>query len=163
LEDILADAKERGEPPFVIVLDSIEDPHNLGAILRSAECCGAHGVVIGKHRSVSLNASVARASAGAVEYIKVARVVNISAALRELKKQGLWIAGASMEGQPMTQANLKGPLALVVGSEGAGLSRIVKEQCDLLAAIPITGRIASLNASVAAAVIMYEKLRQDAE
>lgn len=157
LSDILDAAKERGEDPFVIILDGIEDPHNLGSIIRSAECAGAHGVVIPKRRSASVTASVAKASAGAVEYMKVARVSNLGGAIERLKDSGLWIMGAHMEGTPMNKADFKGALALVIGSEGSGLSKLVKEKCDFLVSIPVYGKIESLNASVAAAVLMYEK------
>lgn len=137
VQDLLTVAKERGEAPFVIVLDGIEDPHNLGSILRSADCAGAHGVVIAKRRSAQVSAAAVKASAGAVEYVRVARVVNIRSALEELKKAGLWIAGADMEGQPMQKQNLAGPLALVIGSEGDGLSKLVRETCDYLVSIPM--------------------------
>ncbi len=159
--DVLACAKERNEQPFVILLDGIEDPHNLGSIIRSAECAGAHGVVIPKRRSAAVTAAAAKASAGATEYMRVARVVNLSGAIDELKAAGLWILGADMAGSPMTSVDMKGPLALVIGSEGSGLSRLVREKCDYLAAIPLYGNLQSLNASVAAAILMYEKKRQD--
>ena len=161
VEDILKVAEEKGEPAFVVVLDEIEDPHNLGSIIRSAECAGAHGVVIGKRRSASVTAAAVKASAGASEYMKIARVVNIATALNELKQAGLWIAGADMEGQPMQNAALSGPLALVIGSEGNGLGKLVKEQCDFLVSIPMRGHIDSLNAGVAAGILMFEKRRQD--
>ena len=161
VEDILKSAEEKGEPAFVVVLDEIEDPHNLGSIIRSAECAGAHGVVIGKRRSASVTAAAVKASAGASEYMKIARVVNIAQALNELKQAGLWIAGADMEGQPMQQAAMSGPLALVIGSEGSGLGKLVKEQCDFLVSIPMKGHIDSLNAGVAAGILMFEKRRQD--
>ena len=161
VQDILEEAKARGEQPFVIVLDGIEDPHNLGSIIRSAECVGAHGVVIGKRRSASVTSAAVKASAGAAEYMKIARVVNIRSAVDELKKAGVWIAGADMHGSPMGEQNLSGPLALVIGSEGDGLSKLVRESCDLLVSIPMKGHIDSLNAGVAAAILMYEKCRQD--
>ena len=161
VQEILDVAKERGEAPFVIVLDGIEDPHNLGSILRSADCAGVHGVVIPKRRSAQVSAAAVKASAGASEYSKVARVVNIRAAIEELKAAGLWIAGADMEGKPMHQQNLSGPLALVIGSEGDGLSKLVRETCDFLVSIPMRGHIDSLNAGVAAAILMFEKRRQD--
>ncbi len=161
VQDILDAAKEKGEDPFVIVLDGIEDVHNLGSIIRSADCAGAHGVVIGKRRSASVTAAAVKASAGAVEYVKIARVVNIRAAVEELKKAGLWIAGADMHGAPMQKQKLSGPLALVIGSEGEGLSKLVRESCDFLVSIPMKGHIDSLNAGVAAAVLMFEKRRQD--
>lgn len=161
LSDMLSAAKEKNEPPFIILLDGIEDPHNLGSILRSAECAGAHGVIIPKRRAAGVTAAACKASAGAVEYVKVAQVANLSGALARLKDEGLWIAGADMEGAPMEKADLKGPLALVVGGEGKGISRLVRENCDFLIRIPMRGEIGSLNASVAAAVLMYEKLRQE--
>jgi len=159
--DILAVARERNEAPFVIVLDGIEDPHNLGSIIRSADCAGAHGVVIGKRRSASVTAAAVKSSAGASEYVKIARVVNISGAIAELKKAGVWVAGADMHGQPMGKQNLSGALALVIGSEGDGLSKLVRESCDFLVSIPMQGHIDSLNAGVAAAILMFEKRRQD--
>ncbi len=161
VSDILALAKEKGEDPFVVVLDGIMDPHNLGSIIRSAECAGAHGVVIGKRRSASVTAATVKASAGATEHVRIARVVNIPAALDELKRAKLWVAGADMTGQPMGKQGLNGPLALVIGGEGAGLSKLVSEKCDFLVAIPLFGKIASLNAGVAAGVLMFEKKRQD--
>ena len=157
ISDILKAAKERAEEPFVIVLDGVEDPHNLGSIIRSAECAGAHGVIIGKRRSASVTAA-----AGATAYMRVARVVNVSGALEELKRAGLWVAGADMDGTPMDKQGLNGALALVIGGEGGGLTKLVKETCDFLVSIPMQGRINSLNASVAAAVLMFEKRRQDA-
>ncbi len=163
LGEILAAARERGEDPFVIVLDGIEDPHNLGSIIRSAECAGAHGVVIGKRRSASVTPAAVKASAGASEYMKIARVVNISGAISELKRAGLWVAGADMDGVPMQKQALNGPLALVIGSEGSGLSKLVRASCDFLVSIPLRGRIESLNAGVAAGILMFEKRRQDSE
>ncbi len=163
VSDILEAAKEKGEAPFVIVLDGVEDPHNLGSIIRSADCAGAHGVIIGKRRSASVTAAAVKASAGATEYVKIARVVNISAALSELKAAGLWIAGADMNGQTMRTAAMKGPLALVIGNEGEGLSKLIRDNCDFLVSIPMQGHIDSLNAGVAAAILMFEKKRQDAE
>ena len=159
--DILAVAREKGEDPFVVVLDGILDPHNLGSIIRSAECAGAHGVIIGKRRSASVTAATVKASAGATEHVKIARVVNIPAALDELKRAKLWVAGADMTGRPMNQQGLNGPLALVIGGEGDGLSKLAKEKCDFLVAIPQYGKIGSLNAGVAAGVLMFEKKRQD--
>ena len=159
--DILAIAQARGEPPFVIVCDEISDPHNLGAIIRSAECAGAHGVIIPKRRSAGLTAVVDKTSAGAVEHVAIARVPNLSAAIGELKKSGLWVYGAAAEGaSPMWQADLTGPVCLVIGSEGDGIGRLVRENCDFLVSIPLKGQISSLNASAAAAVLMYEVLRQ---
>ena len=161
IADILAVAREKNEEPFVVVLDGILDPHNLGSIIRSAECAGAHGVVIGKRRSASVTAATVKASAGATEHVKIARVVNIPAALDELKRAKLWVAGADMKGQPMTKQGLNGPLALVIGSEGDGLSKLVAEKCDFLVAVPQYGQIGSLNAGVAAGILMFEKKRQD--
>ena len=163
ISDILDAAKEKGEAPFVIVLDEVEDPHNLGSIIRSADCAGAHGVIIGKRRSASVTAAAVKASAGATEYVKIARVVNISAALAQLKAAGLWVAGADMQGENMRTAAMKGPLAIVIGNEGEGLSKLVRENCDFLVSIPMQGHIDSLNAGVAAAILMFEKKRQDAE
>lgn len=159
--DILAMAEEKNEEPFVIVLDGIEDPHNLGSIIRSADCAGVHGIVIGKRRSASVTAAVVKASAGASEFVKIARVVNIPSAIVELKKAGVWVAGADMQGQPMSKQSLSGALALVIGNEGEGLSKLVREKCDFLVSIPMRGHIDSLNAGVAAAVLMFEKRRQD--
>ena len=162
VSDILKAAKDKGEDPFVIVLDGIEDPYNLGSIIRSAECAGAHGVVIGKRRSASVTAAAVKSSAGATEYMKIARVVNISGAIEELKRAGLWVAGADMSGVSMQKQGLNGPLALVIGSEGSGMTKLVRESCDFLVSIPMFGHIDSLNAGVAAAVLMFEKRRQDA-
>lgn len=161
IPDMLAAARQKGEAPFLILLDGIEDPQNLGSILRSAVCAGAHGVILPKRRAVSVTAAASKASAGAVEYCKVARVANLSSAIAQLKKEGLWIAGADMRGTPMAEARLEGALALVIGSEGEGISRLVRESCDFLVSIPMYGAIDSLNASVAAAVLMFEKRRQD--
>ena len=159
--DILAVAEARGEPPFIIVCDEISDPHNLGAIIRSAECAGAHGVIIPKRRSAGLTAIVDKTSAGAAEHVAIARVPNLSAAISELKKSGLWAYGAAAEGaSPMWQTDLTGPVCLVIGSEGDGIGRLVRENCDFLVSIPLKGQISSLNASAAAAVLMYEVLRQ---
>ncbi len=161
LDDILETAAARGEQPLIVICDELSDPHNLGAILRSAECAGAHGVVIPKRRSVGLTATVAKASAGAVEYMKVARVTNISAAIRELKEKGVWVYAAAAEGSvPMYQADLSGPAAIVIGSEGDGVSRLVRQNCDCLVHIPMKGSISSLNASAAAAILLYEAVRQ---
>jgi|GEM_PF-2733 len=162
LSDLLEIAKERNEPPFLLLLDEINDPNNLGSMLRSAACAGMHGVVITKRRAASVTAAVAKASSGAVEYIKVARVGNLSAAIATLKEAGVWICGADAAGKPMTEVDLTGPVALVIGNEGEGLSRLVRESCDHLAAVPMRGPMDSLNASVAAAVLMFEKNRQDA-
>ena len=161
VDDILAEAQSRGESPLIVICDELSDPHNLGAILRSAECAGAHGVIIPKRRSVGLTAVVAKASAGAVEYMKVARVTNITAAIEDLKKKGVWIFGTAAEGSiPMYQADLKGPAAIVIGSEGDGMSRLVRESCDVTVHIPMNGRITSLNASAAASILLYEAVRQ---
>ena len=161
LQDILAVAAERGEAPFVVVCDEISDPHNLGAIIRSAECAGAHGVVIPKRRSAGLTAIVDKASAGAAEHMAVARVANIPAALQELKKQGLWVYGTAADGDsPLWKTDFSGAVALVIGSEGDGMGRLVREQCDFVVSLPMKGQVGSLNASTAAAVTMYEILRQ---
>lgn len=159
--DILAAAEAAGEAPFVIVCDEISDPHNLGAIIRSAECAGAHGVIIPKRRSAGLTAIVDKASAGAAEHMAIARVPNISAAIQELKDKGLWIYGTAADGSSgLWTTDLTGPIALVIGSEGDGMSRLVKESCDFILSLPMKGRVSSLNASAAAAVTMYEVLRQ---
>ncbi len=160
VEDILENAKSRGEEPFVIILDEIEDPHNLGAIIRSAETAGAHGVIIPKNRSAGLTATASKASAGALEYMPVAKVTNISRAIESLKKAGLWITCADMKGTVYYNADLKGPVGLVIGAEGGGVSRLVKEHCDFTVKIPMYGKIGSLNASVAAGLVMYEVVRQ---
>ena len=161
VEEILAAARERGEAPLVVVCDEISDPHNLGAIIRTAECAGAHGVVIPKRRSAGLTAVVAKTSAGAVSYLPVARVPNIPALLAELKEAGLWVFGAAAEGeQTLYEADLRGPVALVIGSEGDGMSRLARERCDVLVRIPMAGHISSLNASAAAAILLYEAVRQ---
>ena len=160
VEDMLKLAEEKGEPPFLFILDGIEDPHNLGAILRTAECAGAHGVIIPKRRSVGLNATVGKTSAGAIEYMPVAKVTNLVKTMEQLKKEGLWFACADMGENDHFDTNLKGPIGLVIGSEGEGVSRLVKENCDFTASIPMYGKISSLNASVAAALLMYEVVRQ---
>lgn len=160
IADILAIAEERGEAPFVIACDEISDPHNLGAILRTAECVGAHGVLIPKRRSAGLTATVGKASAGAAEHMAVARVANMASALRELKDAGLWIYGTAANGTSgLWNTDFSGPVCLVIGSEGEGMSRIVAEQCDFLVSIPMKGRLNSLNASASAAIVMYEILR----
>lgn len=156
VEDILDCARERDESPFVIVCDELEDPHNLGAIIRTAEAAGAHGIIIPKRRSVSLNYTVGKASAGALEYMRVARVANLPATLDDLKKAGLWIYGADMDGQGYRETDFSGGCALVVGSEGKGLGRLVREKCDFIVSMPMYGKINSLNASVAAGILMYE-------
>ena len=158
--DILNRAKEKGEAPFVLICDKITDPHNLGSILRTANCVGAHGIIIPKRNSVGLNSTVAKTSAGAMEYTPVAKVTNIARTIDELKEQGIWIAGAQMDGEEMYKANLTGSTGIVIGSEGEGISRLVSEKCDFHVSIPMCGEINSLNASVAASVLMYEVLRQ---
>lgn len=160
VDDILASASDKGEAPFVIICDKITDPHNLGAIIRTANCVGAHGVIVPKRNSAGLNSVVAKTSAGAVEYTRVAKVTNIAETIEKLKKQGMWIAAADMDGQEMYKTDLKGSLGIVVGSEGEGVSRLVREKCDFIVSIPMYGQINSLNASVAAGVLMYEALRQ---
>lgn len=160
VEDILNAAREKGEPPFVFILDGIEDPHNLGAIIRTANLAGAHGVIIPKRRAVGLTATVAKTSAGALNYTPVAKVTNLSATIEELKKEGLWFVCADMGGETMYNLNLTGPIGLVIGNEGEGVSRLVKEKCDYVASIPMKGNIDSLNASVAAGVLAYEIVRQ---
>lgn len=160
IEDILALAKERGEDPFVIICDEIEDPHNLGAIIRTAESAGAHGIIIPKRRSASLNHTVFKTSAGAASWLPVARVPNIVAAIDELKKNGIWIYGTDASGEDYTKANLKGPIGLVIGSEGFGMGRLVASKCDFMLKLPMKGKITSLNASVAAGIFMYEIVRQ---
>ncbi len=160
VEDMLKKAREKGEPPFLFLLDNIEDPHNLGAIIRTANLAGAHGVIIPKNRAVGLTAAVARASAGALNYIPVAKVTNLGQTIEELKKEGLWFVCADMDGTTMYQLDLKGPIGLVIGSEGDGVGRLVKEKCDFVASIPMKGDIDSLNASVAAGVLAYEIVRQ---
>ena len=161
IDDLLAAAESRGEAPLFVVCDELSDPHNLGAILRTAECAGAHGVIIPKRRSVGLTAVVGKASAGAIEYMPVARVSNIAATLRELKQRGVWIFGTAAEGATaLYEADLTLPAAVVIGNEGVGMSRIVAEQCDFKVSIPMKGRISSLNASAAAAILLYEAVRQ---
>lgn len=160
VEDILARAEEKGEPPFLFLLDGIEDPHNLGAIIRTANLAGAHGVIIPKNRAVGLTAAVARTSAGALNYTPVARVTNLVRTMEELKDKGVWFVCADMDGTRMYDLDLKGAIGLVIGNEGSGVSRLVKESCDMTAAIPMKGDIDSLNASVAAGVLAYEIVRQ---
>lgn len=161
VDDILDEAREKGEKPFIFILDGIEDPHNLGAIIRTAHQAGAHGVIIPKNRAVGLTATVARTSAGALNYTKVAKVTNLTKTMEDLKKEGLWFVCADMNGQSMYKLDLKGAIGLVIGSEGEGVSRLVKEKCDFLASIPMKGKIDSLNASVAAGVLAYEIVRQN--
>ena len=161
IDDILAEAAARGQAPLIVICDELSDPHNLGAILRSAECAGAQGVIIPKRRSVGLTATVAKASAGAMEYMKVARVTNINNAIAELKDKGVWIFGTAAEGSiPMYQADLKGPAAIVIGNEGDGMSPLVRKNCDVTVHIPMEGKISSLNASAAASILLYEAVRQ---
>lgn len=154
--DILASAREKNEPPFLILCDSLEDPHNLGAIIRTAECCGVHGIILPERRSVSLSGIVGKTSAGALEYMPVARVKNLTNTIKELKEEGIWVYAADMDGTDFRSADLSGAIALVIGSEGSGVSRLVKETCDGIVSIPMKGKINSLNASVAAAVLMFE-------
>ncbi len=160
VEDILAAAREKGEAPFVFILDEIEDPHNLGAIIRTANLSGAHGVIIPKRRAVGLTATVAKTSAGAINYTPVAKVTNIAKTIEDLKKEGMWFVCADMDGTTMYDLDLKGSIGLVIGNEGSGVSRLVKEKCDFVASIPMKGDIDSLNASVAAGVLAYEIVRQ---
>ncbi|WP_343209781.1 23S rRNA (guanosine(2251)-2'-O)-methyltransferase RlmB [Anaerolentibacter hominis] len=160
LDDIFKKAEEKGEPPFIILLDNIEDPHNLGAIIRTANLAGAHGVIIPKRRAVGLTGTVARASAGAIHYVPVVKVTNLGNTMEELKKRGVWFVCADMDGDLMYDLNLTGPIGLVIGSEGEGVGRLVKEKCDMAARIPMKGDIDSLNASVAAGVLSYEIVRQ---
>jgi len=160
VEDILATAKEKGEPPFIIICDEIEDSRNLGAIIRTAEACGAHGVIIPKRRNAGLNFIVAKTSCGALEYVKVARVSNLSSTIEMLKKENIWVYAADMDGEPWCKTDFSGGVALVVGSEGNGVGRLVKQNCDVIVSLPMRGKVNSLNASVAASVIMYEIARQ---
>ena len=161
IDDILEEAASRGENALIVICDELSDPHNLGAILRSAECAGAHGVIIPKRRSVGLTATVAKASAGAMEYMKVARVTNFNNAIAELKEKGVWIFGTAAEGSiPMYKADLTGPAAIVIGNEGVGMSQLVRKNCDVMVHIPMKGRISSLNASAAASILLYEAVRQ---
>ena len=161
VSDILQSARDKGEAPLVVVCDELSDPHNLGAVIRTAEAAGAHGVIIPKRRSAGLTAIVAKTSAGAVSYLPVARVANLTALLRELKEEGLWVFGTAADGSTsLYQADLKGPAAIVIGSGGIGMSRLVREQCDFLVSIPMRGQVNSLNASAAAAVVLYEAVRQ---
>ncbi len=160
VEDILRAAEEKGEPPFLFILDEIEDPHNLGAIIRTANLCGAHGVIIPKRRAAGLTATVLKASAGALNYTPVAKVTNIAATIEELKKQGIWFVCGDMGGELMYRLNLTGAIGLVIGNEGSGVSRLVREKCDMTASIPMKGDIDSLNASVAAGVLAFEIVRQ---
>lgn len=163
VEDILEKAREKGEPPFIFLLDGIEDPHNLGAIIRTANLAGAHGVIIPKHRAAGLTATVARTSAGALNYTPVAKVTNLASAIEQLKKEGLWFVCADMAGTSMYSLNLTGPIGLVIGNEGEGVGKLIKSTCDMTASIPMKGDIDSLNASVAAGVLAYEIVRQRLE
>lgn len=160
LEDIFSLAKERDENPFIIICDELEDPHNLGAIIRTAECAGAHGIIIPKRRSVSLTWAVSKASAGALEYMPVARVTNLAAAIDELKERGVWIYSADMDGKPFFETDFSGALGLVIGSEGNGVGKLIREKSDFIVSLPMKGKINSLNASVAAGILMYEVARQ---
>ena len=161
VEDLLQAARDRGEPPLLVVCDELSDPHNLGAVIRTAECAGAHGVIIPKRRSAGLTSIVAKTSAGAVSYVPVARVPNIPALLEQLQKEGVWVFGTAAEGtSDLYSADLKGPAAIVIGSEGDGMTRLVREKCDFLVSIPMKGKISSLNASAAAAILLYEAVRQ---
>lgn len=160
VDDILDLAKSRGESPFIIILDELEDPHNLGAIMRSAECAGAHGVIVSKRRATGITGTVAKTSAGAVEYLPCARVTNIAQTMDKLKDMGIWIYACDMGGNTYYEQDLKGAIALVIGNEGSGISRLVKEKCDFTVSIPMVGKISSLNASNAAAILMYEVRKQ---
>lgn len=160
VEDILENARAKGEPPFVIILDGIEDPHNLGAIIRTANLAGAHGIIIPKRRAVGLTPIVAKTSAGAINYTPVAKVTNLTNTIKELKEQGMWFVCADMDGTPMYDLNLTGAIGLVIGNEGEGVSELVKKNCDMIASIPMKGEVGSLNASVAAGVLAYEIVRQ---
>ncbi len=160
VEDMLQDAKQKGQPPFIVICDEIEDPHNLGAIIRTAEACGVHGIIIPKRRSASLNATVAKSASGALEYMKVARVTNIASVIDQLKEKGVWVFGADMNGQDYTKTDFSVPCALVIGNEGRGIGTLVAKKCDGIIRLPMYGKINSLNASVAAGVLMYEVVRK---
>ena len=160
VDEILAYAEERGEKPFIAILDGIEDPHNLGAIIRSAECCGVHGIIIPKRRAVGLTPTVSKASAGAIEHMRVAKVTNIASTIDELKERGLWIYGADMDGQSLYSTDLSGAVAIVMGSEGFGISRLVKDKCDFVVSIPLYGSVNSMNVSCASAIIFAEAAKQ---
>lgn len=160
LEDILNYAKVKNQDPFIVILDEIEDPHNLGSIARTVNACGAHGIIIPKRRSALVTSTVLKASAGAIEHTRIAKVTNINQTIRELKEKGVWIIGTDMDGEAYYKSNLTGPVALVIGSEGSGISRLVKENCDMIISIPMNGEINSLNASVAAGIVMYDVVRQ---
>ena len=163
LDDIFAYAEERDEPPFIVILDGVEDPHNLGSVLRVAECAGVHGVIIPRHRSVSVNDTVVKVSSGASAYVRVAKVTNINDAIAELKTRGVWVYAADMDGDDLYSTDLKGAIAFVIGGEGKGVKRLTRELCDGVVSIPMFGHVNSLNASVAAAVVIYEKVRQSAK
>ena len=163
LDDIFAYAEERGEPPFIVILDGVEDPHNLGSVLRVAECAGVHGVIIPRHRSVSVNDTVVKVSSGASAYVRVEKVTNINDAIAELKTRGVWVYAADMDGDDLYSTDLKGAIAFVIGGEGKGVKRLTRELCDGVVSIPMFGHVNSLNASVAAAVVIYEKVRQSAK
>lgn len=156
VEDILQSARDKGEAPFIVICDGLEDPHNLGAIIRSADCCGVHGVIIPERRSVSLSGIVGKTSAGALEYVPVARVTNLTAVIKDLQEKGLWVYAADMDGQSIYETDFSGPVAVVIGGEGSGVSRLVRETCDSVVSVPMKGRVNSLNASVAAGIIMFE-------
>ena len=160
IDDILQEAADRGEAPLIVICDELSDPHNLGAILRTAEAAGAHGVIVPRRRAAGLTSTVYKASAGAVEYVPVARVANITETLKDLKKRGIWVYGLDMDGDPWCRTDLTDAMALVVGSEGRGVSRLVKEQCDFVLSLPMAGQINSLNASVACGIVLYEAARQ---
>ncbi len=160
VEDMLKLAADRGEDPFLIILDNLEDPHNLGAIMRTAEAVGAHGIIIPKRRAVGLTETVAKASAGAIEYVPCAKVANIARTIDDLKERGIWVSACDMDGAPYYESDLTGPAALVIGSEGSGISKLVRDKCDRIVSMPMVGKISSLNASNAAAVLMYEVFRQ---
>jgi 23S rRNA (guanosine2251-2'-O)-methyltransferase len=161
LEDILAYAEEKGQPPFVLILDGVEDPHNLGSIIRVAECAGVHGVIIPRHRSVSVNDTVVKVSAGAASHVKVAKVTNINDAIEELKSKNVWVYAADMDGDSIYNTRLTGAIAFVIGGEGQGVKRLTKQKCDGIVALPMYGKVNSLNASVAAGIVVYEYLRQN--
>lgn len=160
VEDILTYAEERGEPPFLLIADGIEDPHNLGALIRTAECCGVHGLILPKRHSVGLTAVAAKASAGAIEHLRIARVSNLACTVDDLKKKGIWFYAADMDGEPYTALDYRGPAALVLGSEGFGISRLLREKCDFVASIPLYGKVNSLNVSAAGAVLLCEMAHQ---
>lgn len=161
VDDILAYAEEKGEPPFIVILDGVEDPHNLGSVIRVAECAGVHGVIIPRHRSVTVNETVVKVSSGAAAHLRVAKVTNVNDAIAELKEKGVWVYAADMDGDDLYKTNLKGAVAFVIGGEGKGVHRLTRETCDGVVSIPMFGQVNSLNASVAAGVVIYEKVRQD--